>query len=31
VNASFKNGVLAITVAKRADAQSRVKRIPIHA
>jgi HSP20 family protein len=31
VNASFKNGVLTITVAKRADAQSRVKRIPIHA
>jgi HSP20 family protein len=31
VNASFKNGVLTITAAKRADAQTRVKRIPIHA
>jgi HSP20 family protein len=29
VSASFKNGVLSITLAKRADAQSRVKRIPI--
>jgi len=31
VNASFKNGVLTITAAKRGDVQSRVKRIPIRA
>jgi len=31
VSASFKNGVLTITAGKRADAQSRTKRIPIHA
>ncbi len=29
VNASFKNGELTITLAKRAEAQSQVKRIPI--
>ncbi len=31
VNASFKNGVLTITLGKRPEAQSRVKRIPISA
>jgi HSP20 family protein len=30
VNASFKNGVLAVTLAKRPEAQSQVKRIPIN-
>lgn len=29
VNASFKNGVLTVTLAKRPEAQSQVKRIPI--
>jgi HSP20 family protein len=29
VNATFKNGVLTVTLAKRPEAQSRVKRIPI--
>lgn len=29
VNAAFKNGVLTVTLAKRPDAQQRVKRIPI--
>lgn len=29
VNAAFKNGVLTVTIAKRPDAQSRVKRIPV--
>ncbi|MGC1884500.1 MAG: Hsp20 family protein [Stellaceae bacterium] len=31
VNASFKNGVLTITVPKRPEAQRQVKRIPITA
>ena len=31
VNASFKNGVLTVTVAKRPEAQRSVKRIPINA
>ena len=29
VNAAFKNGVLTVTLAKRPEAQSQVKRIPI--
>ncbi|MCA8481812.1 Hsp20/alpha crystallin family protein [Burkholderia multivorans] len=29
VTASFRNGVLTVTIAKRPDAQSRVRRIPV--
>lgn len=29
VNAAFKNGILTVTIGKKPDAQSRVKRIPV--
>ena len=31
VSATFKNGILTVTLAKRPEAQSRVKRIPVNA